>query len=227
MRAIVLAGGFGTRLRSVVPDLPKPMAPVRGRPFLSYVLDRLVAAGFSEAILAVGYRHEVIEAHFGGDYRGLALRYATEYEPLGTGGAIQAAWRLAPSADVVVLNGDTFLEVDYRAMVDAHRTADAELTMAVREVPDAGRYGALALEAGRVRGFQEKGQHGPGWINAGVYVLAPRLRGRFPNQDAFSFEQDVLGAEVASLRPLAFRTTGRFIDIGIPADYERADAVLA
>jgi NDP-sugar pyrophosphorylase family protein len=227
MRAIVLAGGFGTRLRSVVPDLPKPMAPVRGRPFLSYLLDRLVAAGFSEAILAVGYRYEVIQARFGDDYRGLALRYSVEDEPLGTGGAIQAAWRLAPSADVVVLNGDTFLEVDYRAMVDAHRAAGAELTMSVREVADAGRYGALVLEAGRVCGFQEKGWHGPGSINAGVYVLSPRVRVRFPNREAFSFEQDVLVAEVAALRPLAFPTTGRFIDIGIPADYERADAVLA
>jgi D-glycero-alpha-D-manno-heptose 1-phosphate guanylyltransferase len=227
MHAIVLAGGLGTRLRSVVPDLPKPMAPVRGRPFLSFVLDRLIAAGFSEAILAVGYRHEVIVAHFGQGYRGLALRYSVENVPLGTGGAIQAAWRLAPSADVVVLNGDTFLEVDYSAMLDAHRTADAELTMAVREVADAGRYGALVLEAGRVRGFQEKGRHGPGCINAGVYVLSPRLRARFPNRETFSFEQDVLVAEVAALRPLAFPTTGRFIDIGIPADYERANTVLA
>ena len=117
MQAIILAGGLGTRLRSVVPDLPKPMAPVAGRPFLAWVLDRLVDAGFESAVLAVGYRHEIIRAHFGEDYRGMALRYSVETTPLGTGGAMRLAADHVTALPVFVLNGDTYLELDYRAML--------------------------------------------------------------------------------------------------------------
>jgi NDP-sugar pyrophosphorylase family protein len=226
MRAIVLAGGLGTRLRGVVPELPKPMAPVQGRPFLAFILDRLVDAGFEAAVLAVGYRSEAILSHFGEYYRGLALRYSVESEPLGTGGAIRLAWPLTLAPNVFVLNGDTYLDLDYRAMLEAHMRADASLSIAVCCVPDAGRYGALELTDGRVGGFLEKGRSGPGWINAGVYILAQRLHTFFPHRAAFSFEQDLLVPKVGALRPLAFATDGLFIDIGIPEDYARAQTLL-
>jgi len=226
MQAIVLAGGFGTRLRSIVADLPKPMAPVRGRPFLAYVLDQLADAGFSSIVLAVGYRHDAISSHFGDSYRGLSLHYSVETEPLGTGGAIRLACEQAQVGDVFVLNGDTYLALDYGAMLEAHRNAEAQITIAVCQVTDVARYGALDIEAGIVRGFREKGRSGPGWINGGTYVLGPGLRERLPEQRAFSFEQQVLVPRVEELRPRAFEASGPFIDIGIPEDYARAADVI-
>jgi D-glycero-alpha-D-manno-heptose 1-phosphate guanylyltransferase len=227
MEAIVLAGGLGTRLRGVVDDIPKPMAPVLGRPFLAYVLDQLVDSGFHTAILAAGYRHEAIRSYFGEEYRGLALVWSVESEPLGTGGAIRLACDQADLGDVFVLNGDTYLELDYRAMLNAHVHAGAQLSLAVCQVPDVSRYGALEVSEGIVRGFREKGQSGPGWINGGTYVLGPELRDRLPKRGAFSFEQELLAPDVQSIRPLAFPTTGLFIDIGIPEDYARAREIFS
>jgi D-glycero-alpha-D-manno-heptose 1-phosphate guanylyltransferase len=227
MQAIVLAGGLGTRLRGVLPDLPKPMAPVGGRPFLSIILDQLLGAGFETAVLAVGYRHQAIRSHFGERYRGLALRYSTESEPLGTGGAIRLAWPLASAAQVFVLNGDTYLEIDYKAMLEAHLRAAAQLSMAVCRVPDASRYGALELSGERVCGFSDKGRSGPGWINAGVYVLSSELRAHVQKEGAFSFERDLLAPGVEVIRPFAFPADGLFIDIGIPEDYARAQTLLS
>jgi D-glycero-alpha-D-manno-heptose 1-phosphate guanylyltransferase len=202
------------------------MAPVRGRPFLALILDQLVNAGFHTVVLAVGYRSEAIRTYFGERYRGLELRYSVESEPLGTGGAIRLACPLTSASDVFVVNGDTYLDLDYRAMLDAHLRADASLSMAVCSVPDAGRYGALELSDGRVCGFSEKGRSGPGWINAGVYILARRVGAHFPPQAAFSFEQDMLVPQVEVLQPLAYQAEGLFIDIGIPEDYARAQTLL-
>jgi D-glycero-alpha-D-manno-heptose 1-phosphate guanylyltransferase len=223
MEAIVLAGGLGTRLRGVIDDVPKPMAPVQGRPFLAFVLDQLADSGFHTAILATGYRHDAIRAHFADDYHGLALVYSVEGEPLGTGGAIRLACGHVHARDVFVLNGDTYLELDYRAMLDAHVRAAAQLSLAVCEVPDVARYGALDVSEGIVRGFREKGQSGPGPINGGTYVLGAALRDRLPVRAAFSFEQDLLVPDVRTIQPLAFPATGLFIDIGIPEDYAKAE----
>ncbi len=225
MEAIVLAGGLGTRLRSVVGDLPKPMAPVAGRPFLAFVFDQLVAAGFETAVLAAGYRHEAIRAHFGDRYDGLKLIHSVEREPLGTGGAIRLACAHVQARNVFVLNGDTFVDLDFRGMLSAHTAASAQLSIAVCHVPDVARYGALDLDGDTVRGFREKGSAGAGWINAGTYVLSAALRSRFPLQNAFSFERDVLMAQVDSIRPLAVRTEGMVIDIGVPEDYVRAQTL--
>ena len=225
MQAIVLAGGLGTRLRSVVDGAPKPMAPVKGRPFLTFVLDPLVHAGFTAAVLAAGYRHEAIRSYFGASYRGLALSYSVEREPLGTGGAIALAWSHVRAGEAFVLNGDTYLELDYASMLEAHARARTELTIAVCQVPDAGRYGALELADDRVQGFVEKGRSGPGWINAGTYLMGASLSARFP-RGAFSFERDFLASEIAELRPLAFRSSGPFIDIGTPEDYAAAERLL-
>jgi D-glycero-alpha-D-manno-heptose 1-phosphate guanylyltransferase len=227
MEAIVLAGGLGTRLRGVVDDVPKPMAPVQGRPFLAFILDQLVDAGFKTAIFAVGYRHEAIASYFGEGYRGLALRYSVEHEPLGTGGALRLACAQAHPRDIFVLNGDTYLELDFGAMMEAHVRARSHLSMAICRVSDVARYGALELCDDRVQRFLEKGRSGPGWINGGTYVLGPDLRARLLPQGAFSFEHDLLEPEVGSIRPLAFRTSGRFIDIGIPEDYTRALRIFA
>jgi D-glycero-alpha-D-manno-heptose 1-phosphate guanylyltransferase len=131
---------------------------------------------------------------------------------------------LAPN--VFVVNGDTYLELDHRAMLEAHMRADASLSIAICRVPDASRYGALELTDGQVSGFIEKGRSGPGWINTGVYILAQRLHASFPHQAAFSFERDLLVPNVGALQPLAFAADGLFIDIGIPEDYARAQTLL-
>ena len=222
MEAIILAGGMGTRLRQVVPDLPKPMAPVAGRPFLASVLDRLIDAGFERAVLAVGYKHEAISKHFGGHHHNLLLNYSVESLPLGTGGAIRLAADQVTQYPVFVLNGDTYLELDYQAMLAAHQRARASLSVAVCRVPDVSRYGALELEGDVIQGFQEKGRTGPGYINAGVYLLSADVMKRIPAGEAFSFEQQLLVPQVRELWPRAFLTEGRFIDIGIPEDYDRA-----
>jgi NDP-sugar pyrophosphorylase family protein len=227
MKAIVLVGGLGTRLRGVVSDVPKPMAPVRGRPFLSFVLDRLVDAGFTGVVFAAGYRHDTLRAHFGADYRGLPLAYSIEAEPLGTGGAIRLAWDRIGEPEVFALNGDTYAEVDLRAMQAEHLRARPALTVAICHVPDAARYGALDLAGDRVLGFSEKGRSGPGWINAGAYLLGSGLRDFFPRRDPFSFEHDLLARHVEAIRPVAFRSTGRFIDIGTPEDYVQAEGLLS
>lgn len=227
MEAVILAGGLGTRLRGVIRDLPKPMAPVAGRPFLALLLDRLVAAGFSRAVLSVGYRHQVIRDGFGDHYRGLALDYAVESRPLGTGGAIRLALGQTRSPQVFVINGDTFLELDYRAMLDAHGAADARLSVAAQRVMDTARYGALEIREGRIRGFLEKGRSGPGVINGGVYLLSPDLFDAYPQPGTFSFETDLMVPHVRELAPLAFPCDGLFIDIGVPEDYARAQQLLA
>jgi D-glycero-alpha-D-manno-heptose 1-phosphate guanylyltransferase len=227
MEAIVLAGGLGTRLRGVVDDVPKPMAPVQGRPFLALVLDQLVDAGFKTAIFAAGYRHEAIRGSFGAAYRDLSLRYSVEREPLGTGGAIRLACEQTDARDVFVLNGDTYLELDFRAMMAAHLRTRSQFSMAICRVPDVARYGALEVHDDIVQRFLEKGRSGPGWINAGTYVLGPETRARLRPQGAFSFEHDLLAFEVSSIRPLAFRASGLFVDIGIPEDYARAQQLFA
>lgn len=227
MQAIVLAGGLGTRLRSVVADLPKPMAPVAGRPFLAWILDRLVQAGFQRVVLAVGYRHAAIEQHFGTAYRGIALHYSVEDQPLGTGGALRLAADHVSRWPVFVLNGDTFLELDYRAMLGAHLQGHEQMSMAVCQVADAGRYGALDLQDSHIRGFHEKGRPGPGLINAGTYLLSQGVLDQIPRGEPFSFEQQLLVPQVGAIRPAAFTAGGLFIDIGVPEDYARAQNLFA
>jgi D-glycero-alpha-D-manno-heptose 1-phosphate guanylyltransferase len=203
------------------------MAPVAGRPFLSWVLDRLVDAGCERAVLAVGYRHEAIRECFGERYRGMPLLYSVEATPLGTGGAIRLAAEQITSLPVFVLNGDTDLDLDYRAMLAAHERTDAILSVAVCRVPDVRRYGALDVKADIVLGFHEKGQSGPGMINAGVYLLSAEILQRIPPGETFSFEQQLLVPQVQAIRPKAFITEGQFIDIGIPEDYARAQQMFA
>lgn len=222
MQAIILAGGLGTRLRSVVPDLPKPMAPVAGRPFLAWVLDALVAADFRRAVLAVGYRFEAIQDYFGQAYRGLELAYSVESSPLGTGGALRLALDQVSASPVFVFNGDTFLDLDHAAMAAGHRAAGVRLSVAVAPVDDVSRYGALEIHDDRIVGFLEKGSRGPGHINAGVYLVDTDLLAELPSGRACSFEQEVLMGRVAELRPRAHGARGGFIDIGVPEDYDRA-----
>ena len=219
--AIVLAGGFGTRLRGIVDDVPKPLAPVAGRPFLAWLLDRLATSGIRRSILATGYLSDAIERTIGRRWQGMEVVYSVEPEPLGTGGAIRLAGMQARGDGVHVLNGDTWLEYDPAALEAAARAADAPMAIALAHVDDVGRYGAVDVADGRVAAFREKGEAGPGWINAGCYFLGVDALAALP-QGAFSFEQAVLQPRAAAGEVAAFTDTAGFIDIGVPEDYRRA-----
>ena len=227
MEVIILAGGMGTRLASRVSGLPKAMAPVGGRPFLEILLRQLERCGCTRAILAVGYLHAAIEDHFGAAFGGLRLDYSVEQERLGTGGAIRQALAMVRKDAALVLNGDTYLDADYAAMMALHRAENRPMTLAVVHQPDIARYGGVLVREGRVAGFEEKGRSGPGWINAGAYVMSrefpwpPALAGKF------SIERDVLAPGIGQLQPAAFPVEGFFLDIGIPEDYDRAQTALS
>ena len=225
--AIILAGGFGTRLRGIVDDVPKPLAPVAGRPFLGWLLDRLAASGMRRCILATGYLSEVIEQRIGTRWQGMDIAYSVEPEPLGTGGAIRLAAGRLQGAAAHVLNGDTWLEYDPAALEAAARDPGAPMAIALARVDDVARYGAVDIDSHRVAGFREKGEAGAGWINAGCYFLATEALASLPARDAFSFERDVLEPRVQAGTVAAFTNTAGFIDIGVPEDYARAQLQFA
>lgn len=223
IQAIILAGGLGTRLRSVVQDVPKPLAPVNGHPFIHHLLQRLPMNRLERIVLSVGYQHQKIQAYLGSEFKGVELAYAIEEEPLGTGGGIKMAMGLCTSDMVLILNGDSFVELDLDAMLAQHREQGSELTIAVHRMKDPFRYGCVDFDANnRITAFLEKDPHrGEGYINAGVYLMNRSLLAQMPG-DRFSFETDFLEKGLDRIRCHAFETQGTFIDIGIPEDYERA-----
>jgi D-glycero-alpha-D-manno-heptose 1-phosphate guanylyltransferase len=226
MRALVLAGGLGTRLKQVLPDLPKPMAPVAGRPFLEHVLDRLIRGGVRQIILSLGHRAEVIRSHFGTRYRDAELRCVVEAAPLGTGGAIVHALRGEPDVPFIVLNGDTLLDADFQALVEWYRAEPEPLAMVVRNVSDASRYGTVLVSEGRVTRFSVRGPSTTGLVNAGVYVLRSAVFRDRTLPEVFSFEADFLERHCETLRPRVWLCDSYFIDIGVPEDLARAQREL-
>lgn len=222
MQAIVLVGGLGTRMRSVIHDRPKSMASIGCRPFLAVLLDYLESQGISGVILAVGYLREKITGFFGSQYRSTRLLYSVEIEPLGTGGAIAQALHLVTSDVVFVLNGDTFLKVDFADMLAIHQEAEADVTVALRSARDISRYGRAEVKNGRIVAFEEKGASGAGLINCGTYVVSRRLFDGYDLPRAFSFETDFLMPFIRDLRLVPYITDAYFVDIGVPEDYIRA-----
>lgn len=220
--AVILAGGFGTRLSNVLVDLPKPLAPVNGRPFIAYLLDSLADHGVRHVVLATGYLAEKVADALGEQWRGMRLSYSVEDRPLGTGGAVRRAANATVGGPVLVLNGDTYLEFDAIGFAAAMRDARADFGVALATVPDVARYGAVEVEHGRVTRFGEKSGQGPGQINAGVYYLSPAALSAMPERESFSLETEVLAPAAAAGQLHAFSDTARFIDIGIPEDFARA-----
>lgn len=223
MEAVILAGGFGTRLQKVVHDVPKPMAPVAGKPFLSYLLDQLDRQGCTHAILAVGYKREMIQKFFGLRYKNISLSYSIEDEPLLTGGALKKALEIATEDVVVVLNGDTFLGVDFSKMMNFHYRTRSDATLAVKKLYNFSRYGTVVYDDNyRITHFIEKKKCCEGFINGGVYILN-RIIFDGVMQDKFMMEKDFLEKYVNSKLFHAFPCNGYFIDIGIPEDYGKAN----
>jgi D-glycero-alpha-D-manno-heptose 1-phosphate guanylyltransferase len=222
VQAIILAGGFGTRLRARITDVPKPMAPIQGRPFLEFLLDRLVRAGCARVVLATGYLSEVIEQHFGSQYRGMQVAYSHEASPLGTGGAVLQALRQITAEPTLVMNGDTWLDMDLGEFVEWARQRAPADAIVLRRVEDVSRFGSVALDAERITHFGEKRFSGPGLINAGIYWLQLASFERYPFPAAFSLENEFFQAHLTELDLRGFVTEGAFIDIGVPEEFDRA-----
>jgi D-glycero-alpha-D-manno-heptose 1-phosphate guanylyltransferase len=226
MEAIILAGGFGTRLRKIVPDLPKPMANVAGRPFLEILLLSLSRKGFTRVMLSLGYMAEKISDYFGKRFAGMDLVYIVEDSPLGTGGAVRLGLSICQEDHVFIFNGDTFLDLEVDAIERLWQNNGHPIIVG-RQVSDTARYGCLLTEGNHVKGFAEKGRAGPGLINAGCYVFDRQQLNCFHLNEAFSLEADFLVNLVIQTEVDAFITEGLFIDIGIPADYMLAQTLLA
>jgi NDP-sugar pyrophosphorylase family protein len=219
----ILAGGLGTRLRPAIGEHPKVVADVGGRPFLAWLLDEVAAAGFREAVLCVGWLADEVEAAIGPSHGPLRVRYSREVSPLGTGGALRQALPLLEGDRAMVMNGDSACDADLRAAWTWHEAAGSEATLLLAEVPDAERYGRVDVDAaGVVCRFVEKQERaGPGWINAGIYLLARGWIAELPDRRPLSLERDVFPGWVG--RGLhGYRTRGRFLDIGTPRSYASA-----
>ncbi|MCS6853118.1 MAG: nucleotidyltransferase family protein [Gemmataceae bacterium] len=225
--ALILAGGLGTRLRPVLTDRPKVLAPVAGRPFLEFLLDQLVSTGIRDVVLCVGYGGAAIEATFGACYGPLRLRYSHEPQPLGTAGALAWARPLTRSDPVLVLNGDSYCELDPKAW-GAWYTASAPAASILATFQlDASRFGRVIFQPdGDIVRFEEKGASGPGWINAGRYLLSRTVLDSIPTGRAVSIERETFPAWVGrGLR--AYPGGRRFLDIGVPESYAEAEAFFA
>jgi NDP-sugar pyrophosphorylase family protein len=226
--AAILAGGLGTRLQSVVADVPKALAEVAGRPFVAYLLDQLDAVGIQNVVLCTGYKAQALVEEFGASYRGLKLLYSKEASPLGTGGALRHALERLTSDPVMVLNGDSYCSVDLAAFANWHAQSGAVASLALAEVADSSRYGQVRVDnRGAVTGFAEKAASGgSGWINAGIYLLSQQLLRSLPATAPLSLEREVFPQWVG--RGLfGFGNRTQFIDIGTPESYALAGQVLS
>lgn len=227
IEAIILAGGLGTRLRAAVPDLPKCMAPVKGRPFLDYVIDYFLQQGIGRFIFAVGYKQESIVQHLNDQYPTLSYAVSIESNPLGTGGGIRQACRYGSNDNILVANGDTFYQLNIASLLSSHRRFQADCTIGLKPMHCFDRYGAVALHADQsIKDFQEKRYYESGLINGGVYALNRNQFLKEALPAVFSFEKDYLEQFTGKKRFYGYQDDGYFIDIGIPADYERAQTEL-
>jgi NDP-sugar pyrophosphorylase family protein len=224
MKAVLLVGGLGTRLRSAVSSLPKALASVGDRPFLELLVRQLARQGIDQLVMCTGYLAEQIEKTLGdGNNFGVTIEYSKETVPLGTAGALKLAQRyIQHESEFLVLNGDSFLQIDFSELISFHRKHDSLATIAVVPVQNASRYGTVQVEADdRVLGFEEKtGDNVPGIINAGVYVFGNAIFTQIPEGPA-SLERDVF-PNLLGLGVHAFEQRRLFIDIGTPDDYGRA-----
>jgi D-glycero-alpha-D-manno-heptose 1-phosphate guanylyltransferase len=220
--AIVLAGGLGTRLRSVISDLPKPMAPVNGKPFLHYIFQYLVKQQIKEVVLAVGYKHETICDFFGDAYAGISIKYSLEEEPMDTGGGIKQAFEQVEGA-AFVINGDTFFDVELSALYQFYKDTGCDLALSLKQLQNFDRYGTVKVDGqGRIIQFDEKKFIAEGLINGGVYYLHKNLFEKTGSSGKFSLEKDVLEKYAGTLKFYGKTFPGYFIDIGIPEDYQKA-----
>lgn len=225
MKVIILAGGLGTRLRTVVSDVPKPMAKIDGTPFLEILMDNMLHYGATEFILCVSYMREKISSYFGDSYKGCPIRYSIEEEPLGTGGAIKQAFDLFGLDKAVVINGDSFIKMDY---ADFYKKNSGQiLSIALKYMDNASRYGLVETQGDYILRFNEKSTEAKsGLINAGIYLINKALWQYAPKENKFSFEKDVLEKYIGKIKASFYQTEDYFIDIGVPESYAQANREL-
>lgn len=222
--AIILAGGFGRRLRSEISDVPKPMALINGIPFLEYLLNKLEQEGFEHAVLAVGYKYEIILRHFGSAYRNLQLSYSIENEPLGTGGALAKALGYMAENQALVVNGDTFVQINYGQFFIEASGSNKGVSLCAVYLQDASRYGTILFgENNLFYGFEEKKSGNTGYINSGIYQVNKKWLLSRSGGFKFSFEKDILQRTAYHQDFTIHKKDGFFIDIGIPEDYHYLD----
>jgi NDP-sugar pyrophosphorylase family protein len=223
VKAVLLVGGLGTRLRPVINSVPKPLAQIGGTPFLDLLLEQLRSQGFSDIVMCTGHMSEQIEMQFGsGQSKGMRIEYSREASPMGTGGAVKLAeMLLAETNEFLVMNGDSFIEVNLHQLIDFHRAHGGIATLTVSRVKDSARYGTVQIDGRRVTGFLEKtGVREPGTVNAGVYVFDRSLLSFIP-EGASSLEKNVF-PEILGKGVFAMEQPGMFIDIGTPEDFALA-----
>jgi D-glycero-alpha-D-manno-heptose 1-phosphate guanylyltransferase len=222
--AVVLAGGLGTRLREVVSDKPKVLSDVCERPFLSYLLDQLDDSGFKHVVLCIGYLGEQIESVLGKRYKSLSLQYSKETEPLGTAGAIRHAIDIIKSYTLMVVNGDSYCDINPQDLLAWHLEKNSSCTLTLVKMEDVSRYGSVNFdEIYRVTSFNEKApEKKSGWINAGIYCLSRELIAAFPGNRNISLEKDLFPTLIGK-DFFAFPKEAKFIDIGTPSSYKEAE----
>ncbi len=226
MEVIILAGGIGSRLQSVVSDVPKCMADVAGKPFLFYLFEYLKPFCPQRVILSLGYKHEVVEKWVEGLDLPFEIVNKVEQSPLGTGGAIKYALSEVSEEMAIVINGDTFFDVDLKLLQSFHQSHDGEATLALKSLKSFDRYGSVLInESSQITSFEEKRYCEEGLINGGIYVLNKNILDRFPEK--FSMENDYFAVKVQEGNLAGYVSDGYFIDIGIPEDYEKAQQVFA
>lgn len=222
MEAIILVGGFGTRLQKVVSDVPKPMAPINNIPFLVYILNWLNKYDVTHVVLAVGYKKEIIINYFGNQYKNIKIDYSIENTPLFTGGAIKKSLTRCSENDVFIINGDTYFDVNLDDLIKQHSKLNADFTISVKEMNEFDRYGTVKIdEKKQVIGFEEKRHYKQGYINGGIYCIKKNILDKI-NKKAFSFEKEYMEQYYDKDKIYAFCSNGYFIDIGIPEDYKKA-----
>ncbi len=232
---IILAGGFGTRLKSYLPNLPKALAPINGSAFLDLLIYQLIAfKKISKIILALGYKSEMIKNHCRNQpyAKIVPIVFSEEKEPLGTGGALKQALTVCQNSNVLVLNGDSYLHFDFADLLTSHLEKKAEITIGYTYLKDTSRYGRIILDTNsqRIVAFKEKALNSnpvPGFINGGVYLVQKKIFSNLPLKDRFSLEKDGFKLLLKKQKIFGFLCTGKFIDIGTKESYLKSQEILA
>lgn len=227
--ALILAGGLGRRLRSVVNDRQKVVAEIEGRPFLSYLLEQIEAAGVGKAVLCTGYGYEQVREQIGQKWGRVQIEYSQESFAMGTAGALRHALSKADSDPILIMNGDSYFEVDLPAFLRWHKMHQSEATIALVERSDVKRYGCAKLdEASRIIHFDEKSSiDEAGWVNGGIYLISRKLLNEIPNDRAVSLEREVFPDWVSRHSLYGYFSRGHFLDIGVPEAFARAKEFFA
>lgn len=217
--AIILAGGLGTRLKSISKDTPKPLMPISDKVFLDYPIHQLKKFNINNIFLSVGFNHNLIVDYF----KNTELKYIIEEEPLGTGGAIKKALsQISDFENIVILNGDTFFNIDYDKLVELHLKTRSDITIGSKIIQKPYRYGTMEIENSKVIDFKEKKEIEEGVVNCGIYIINKSILKYFPSEEKFSFEKEILENQIQKLKISTLVSDSYFIDIGIPEDYNKA-----